>query len=245
MIFAELGTHHVKLPTSICLINIELLLHVDFCYLKAILKYINQIPVNQQNQMLLTVTGNITWSFIFCNAYLMENAYRVLREKTESWAYNYNPNLLTTVSGSPFSLSSLRKLADIHKCINTSLLLFFPLQKRHIHLKGWSMPSKQNRGCPSRQRTFLRAGIRSAWQNLTSPESPFLIICGVEEALSPSPSSYLLRKEHFHFCFWWYGNQTSGGFGLWFSIRNTAYLRKCISSQSRIWTALFFRVQHE
>lgn len=55
----------------------------------------------------------------------MENAYRVLGEETESWAYNYNRNLLTTVSSSPFSLSSLRKLADIHKCINTSLLLFF------------------------------------------------------------------------------------------------------------------------
>lgn len=100
----------------------------------------------------------------------------------------------------------------MYKHILASFFFFFvPLQKRHIHLKGWSMPSRQNRGCPSRQRTFLRAGIRSAWQNLTSPERPFLIIYGVEEAPSPSPSSYLLRKEHFHFCFWWYGNLTSRG----------------------------------
>lgn len=30
MIFAELGVHRVKLAISSCLINIELLLHVDF-----------------------------------------------------------------------------------------------------------------------------------------------------------------------------------------------------------------------
>jgi len=32
-----------------------------FCYLKAILKHISQVPVNQQRQMLLSITGNITW----------------------------------------------------------------------------------------------------------------------------------------------------------------------------------------
>jgi len=124
------------------------------------------------------------------------------------------------------------------------ILTSFFLCKRQTPLQAWRWPSRESRGCPDRQRTFLRHKSWE-WTSLTKPgipKEPFLIYC-MKTAPPLSPPSLLSKKQAFPVQFLIIWVSYFKRFGSVILCQKSVHypMPECLNSQSMTQTTLFLR----